>query len=784
MNLSDSQPNSKTSQLNNMTSSAKYDHLLIVNSKGVAIYQGGASSSALPSEKTSEPPGFGLVSQNVTNLASTCLKKSKQAVVTRASAKQFEEPIYLIFANAAKISDDPLWITVFTKMSQGIFRRGWRFVQAVRSSSVSSDGCVGGILTCKNQLKEYSVTIPNDPEQAYQIAKDFMEKKGGISSEKDRINIERISKQRESSFLETLPKRWSDIRGIASQEALVLQFVKRISQKLKLTVNASNDLTSCIILGVASKFLGDGTIHLSCLGTIDQITGIVQLSNGKFVLDLQCVTKTALAAKHVAIKFKKIIQQTPRSETCGDTPDLSSIEGYQSIIANGGPLLAPFQSLMPSIIASLALPLTASSKNAPMPDIPAAGKQKLSLAIAGSTSFKLSSSNNIESNSNDLSSTVPLTESKILMTKNAPPLTIFSHAIRAAEDRLAEKDIVLQSDVDISAKYRRQMLESSSIVAKAAVAGLMAASLISQGKRSDLDAALKKNSKEMIAVDKIKTAISVAKTKVKEDDCLLSGAIHPFSPNSSNMDWCALKDALLLYDGVVDSMDWNYDQIKLLKSTSLSQEWHDHIFIILLNGGSEDKNEIERKHILEKLSDEICEISGANGSTTKDGTRSRELVFKYLDKHFRTRRIKISTFMSEEITHMIASEGSDFPMADRNTLVVNRHGGSLRTFVRNFDEYVSRQLAKCIEHMSESFECPAIGQSNAGGSYQQSDLIKEKNSEKNRLIKKPSSGSGETTDLSTTQTQSTSSHIESIRPAIQKLSFKKVKLIPKPPAPS
>ena len=106
----------------------------------------------------------------------------KKPATLRASAKFITTSNVSVFEDLAKYSKDEFWSDIFTKITRGVNRKGFKFYPS------SGDGDVAGRLVYKIKIsksKETFCDVPYNMKEAYAVVTNFMQNNGGIVSYKD-----------------------------------------------------------------------------------------------------------------------------------------------------------------------------------------------------------------------------------------------------------------------------------------------------------------------------------------------------------------------------------------------------------------------------------------------------------------------------------------------------------------------------------------------------------------------------------------------------------------------
>lgn len=166
-----------------------------------------------------------------------------------------------IFFECAKVvQDDPFWLQVFTKASQGRMP-GKKFVFNAKNGELSYRKSTNRIET---------VTVPANPYEAYSICKDFFRRHGGLSSSKD--DQEALMNANVQQCQATQVVRWSKVKK-KMKEVMIANFVSDIVTTYKLTREQGRQLSQTITEGIILGCFHKDNIHLNN-NRICQIEGL------------------------------------------------------------------------------------------------------------------------------------------------------------------------------------------------------------------------------------------------------------------------------------------------------------------------------------------------------------------------------------------------------------------------------------------------------------------------------------------------------------------------------
>jgi hypothetical protein len=252
---------------------------------------------------------------------------AKKPPKVRAAARKDAPPIHEIFADAAKETDDPMWVNLLKRMSRNDMPKGCRYFPMSAQQQAHSKGpdlsmnrtapmspsragvsataiavATGtastktvGTLAFYNK-KEQSCEIPSDAFEALTVVKDFLFRTAGIVSEDDTRRLNEVAAlNAHTNPLNALPKKWSDVKDTLHRGILLNGFAKKLKTEMGLTDTESRDLITTLHIGAISTRLNDDNIVMS-LGVIEQIKGLERdVNSGDFYLSLDTHSKNPIS---------------------------------------------------------------------------------------------------------------------------------------------------------------------------------------------------------------------------------------------------------------------------------------------------------------------------------------------------------------------------------------------------------------------------------------------------------------------------------------------------------
>lgn len=222
-------------------------------------------------------------------------------VKIRDSAKGVPSIKYPIFVEASKLTKDKLWSSIMMDAAVGIFPRRFTFNE--------------GILIHKNKNKQINERINmEDPQECFNITKNFLQTKGNIYSEFDESDIVKSTDKTDDEIMV-----WSHIKSNPHKQILIAEFIKKIKNYFELNDANVLDLEQTINLGILAGYFDASSIKLEN-GTIAAIDGLFRNVDGRFLINID----------NQKIKIKKKTKEselTTLMSTIGMEPDFFDKNG-------------------------------------------------------------------------------------------------------------------------------------------------------------------------------------------------------------------------------------------------------------------------------------------------------------------------------------------------------------------------------------------------------------------------------------------------------------------------
>jgi len=186
--------------------------------------------------------------------------KSQKASLgkVRASAKAKRIVEFQEFDNMMLIEKDPFWRALFDEAATGKFPRKFKFQN--------------GVLNYKSGSKIWEQALPQDAEEAAEIAKKFFFKGDIISPEDIRRKI--LEEEKLTSLMSMNEViSWNQIRSEKQRMIMISLYVETIGKKYNLSIEERKGLVQNIRIGILAGYLNSENIEI--LGTcIENIHGL------------------------------------------------------------------------------------------------------------------------------------------------------------------------------------------------------------------------------------------------------------------------------------------------------------------------------------------------------------------------------------------------------------------------------------------------------------------------------------------------------------------------------
>ncbi len=186
--------------------------------------------------------------------------KSQKASLgkVRASAKAKRIVEFQEFDNMMLIEKDPFWRALFDEAATGKFPRKFKFQN--------------GVLNYKSGSKIWEQALPQDAEEAAEVAKKFFFKGDIISPEDIRRKI--LEEEKLTSLMSMNEVvSWNQIRSEKQRMIMISLYVETIGKKYNLSIEERKGLVQNIRIGILAGYLNSENIEI--LGTcIENINGL------------------------------------------------------------------------------------------------------------------------------------------------------------------------------------------------------------------------------------------------------------------------------------------------------------------------------------------------------------------------------------------------------------------------------------------------------------------------------------------------------------------------------
>lgn len=144
-----------------------------------------------------------------------------------------------IFAECAKLTSDPFWISLFNQGSLNKFPRGFMFSEMQ--------------LMYKRGTRTTRIEISESPVEAMSAIMAFLGTTAGIMSESDQQRAKKFLDAQNSNILSIKNCSWSQIKKDKVKEMLISTFVREVAQMFTLNSTEKKQLETTIHIGF---FLG------------------------------------------------------------------------------------------------------------------------------------------------------------------------------------------------------------------------------------------------------------------------------------------------------------------------------------------------------------------------------------------------------------------------------------------------------------------------------------------------------------------------------------------------
>jgi len=179
--------------------------------------------------------------------------------------------IHPIYARCSECTDDPYWKSLFMTAATGKFPRGFS----------SRDG----LLLFKRGTKVQRIEVPEDPDDAFTVCKQFFQTTAALKSELDQEQERQEIRDQQLAMTSLSTRKWSDIKQKRLQKILITDFVHRTGRHLNLTLLQKNHMKTLINIGFLAGYFTSESIEFED-GEIKRIIGIkYDEKTNKFIFD-------------------------------------------------------------------------------------------------------------------------------------------------------------------------------------------------------------------------------------------------------------------------------------------------------------------------------------------------------------------------------------------------------------------------------------------------------------------------------------------------------------------
>lgn len=161
-------------------------------------------------------------------------------------SKGTTKPINEIFAECAKLTTDPYWLSIFNQAAIGKMPKKFSYSN--------------GNLSYKRATKIQSVEVPQSPIEAISVCINFFRHYGGLASELEQKSISNNAATNSCSLAD-VPQTWAKTRK-KMKEVMVENFVRSLAQSMKLTKVEAKQLHLLINFGLVLKIFHKDNISV------------------------------------------------------------------------------------------------------------------------------------------------------------------------------------------------------------------------------------------------------------------------------------------------------------------------------------------------------------------------------------------------------------------------------------------------------------------------------------------------------------------------------------------
>lgn len=185
--------------------------------------------------------------------------EKKTPAKNRASARGAPTIEYPIFKQAAELTADPFWQSVFNNMALGTFPRSSKYVN--------------NMLTYKIKSKTYNVTVDQEnPASALEDVSFFLRTKAKMLSPTDKLILSSQAKEQLARATEIEIDSWAKIRTVEHRKQLISRYVRDVAADLRLNEADIKRLEAYIVMGCTAGHFGPHNITVEG-GVISNIKG-------------------------------------------------------------------------------------------------------------------------------------------------------------------------------------------------------------------------------------------------------------------------------------------------------------------------------------------------------------------------------------------------------------------------------------------------------------------------------------------------------------------------------
>ena len=221
----------------------------------------------------------------VTTVYSMPWAKKETPTTEKTVKKKLEKKIvHPIFEECEKLTDDKYWISVMHNCARDKFPRGFFFKN--------------GQLTHRRGNKTKRVLVTDSPTEALSICISFFKTAAGLMSDIDRHRIQKEEEQRLLVNMSQQVIEWKNIKVERIKEILISEYVKDITELMKMNQDQRNQLLTMVRTGFMLKYFTSKHIIMKD-GKITKIEGLsYDEENKKYFIDTKVVSKKSVKKPH------------------------------------------------------------------------------------------------------------------------------------------------------------------------------------------------------------------------------------------------------------------------------------------------------------------------------------------------------------------------------------------------------------------------------------------------------------------------------------------------------